>query len=572
MAENETGGTQQGSATREGGVRPKVINQATSGGKSKADATKVRASESAVQTTHATKPTINDQPTQPMISTVIANAKGGVAKNQITGAQTVLTSNAPKIISTNHWAVAFINKSSAKGFTVKFGVQRSNAQGTHFDSHLALDDNFKVTKLKTNETTRWDNIIFNSQLVMATFHLKDKCPEVGQFWRPEFAIKATAKKTWNEHPDELQDAGDLCDMADVLGATDQHSNELLKNIDGCQKTPWTAENMSGATMLRELSLPFVEQESLTSLIAQALAKSTQQEHRRMLVTLSALSTHLHHLPLPVAIATHLHDLSQAKFWAPTTLFKYMCTAQGALRLLPVYRKGGKSISLNTDPQWLLAMRGARQKAVEHIPNQPKAASSADVAKALHAAKGDTKENVRAVLMLGWLTAGRLGCIRQLKSEDLVFDKQQKTLHITFRRGKGVRCRRTAYTVTTLILSGAWWYELTNYVSKRPTFLFPRTLPDKAITTALSAAGIEQRSIRRGALQTMAAQNVPPEILMNFSGHSSINTLNRYLDFGKKRFDLASKCAKAATALWKTELLEDEWWDTEVPLSSSNFSG
>ena len=46
------------------------------------------------------------------------------------------------------------------------------------------------------------------------------------------------------------------------------------------------------------------------------------------------------------------------------------------------------------------------------------------------------------------------------------------------------------------------------------------------------------------------------------------TLNRYLDFGKKRNDLATKSLDAAKALWKEDLLSDSWWHiTPEPLHS-----
>jgi hypothetical protein len=278
----------------------------------------------------------------------------------------------------------------------------------------------------------------------------------------------------------------------------------------------------------------------------------------MLTKLQDLPESCHRLPLPIAIATYLWQESVQHQWKPTTLFKYLCTAQGALRILPLYRYSAPSVILSNDPIWSMVMRGARQSAVEHIPLQPKAATHDDIIKALKATTGFYKKHVRVIIMLAWLTTSRLGCIRQLKSEDIAFDRKKKTMNITFRRGKGVRARKQAYTVTTLILSAEWWKEIHRYVKERPSFLFPASLKDSAITTPLKKAGIEQRSIRRGALQAMAADKVAPETLMNFSGHTSINTLNRYLDFGKKRADLASTSTAAARSLWNDDLLDTAW--------------
>jgi hypothetical protein len=42
----------------------------------------------------------------------------------------------------------------------------------------------------------------------------------------------------------------------------------------------------------------------------------------------------------------------------------------------------------------------------------------------------------------------------------------------------------------------------------------------------------QRSIRRGALQYLSAQGVPEATMMHFSGHSRVETLRRYLSWGR----------------------------------------
>jgi hypothetical protein len=45
--------------------------------------------------------------------------------------------------------------------------------------------------------------------------------------------------------------------------------------------------------------------------------------------------------------------------------------------------------------------------------------------------------------------------------------------------------------------------------------------------------LEQRSVRRGALQQMADEKVPDETLLLFSGHKRLETLKRYLEWGRK---------------------------------------
>jgi integrase len=50
---------------------------------------------------------------------------------------------------------------------------------------------------------------------------------------------------------------------------------------------------------------------------------------------------------------------------------------------------------------------------------------------------------------------------------------------------------------------------------------------------ISNPTIGTRAIRRGSLQAMAEAGVEHETLMTFSGHTSVNTLLRYLNWGRK---------------------------------------
>jgi hypothetical protein len=59
--------------------------------------------------------------------------------------------------------------------------------------------------------------------------------------------------------------------------------------------------------------------------------------------------------------------------------------------------------------------------------------------------------------------------------------------------------------------------------------------------------LEQRSIRRGALQHTATEDeTSEEILMMFSGHRRVETLRRYLDWGNKHA-LRERRGKSAAA-------------------------
>lgn len=462
---------------------------------------------------------------------------------------------------------------------MKFGTLRPDTAGNMtviFSHTLNANEEVEVIPPRLEATRMWVKVLEESVVHTPLNSL----PKLRSKWSPHFLtafLSSRKPSTSAAQRDPLNsdrafhDIGDLPDMALVLSAANIPDSEVdkfaTKNRTGSpNQSPWPASAQSGATLLALLKKPVFPEDQLPPLMANALVKSTRLEHHRMLKTLSGIPDDLTHLPLPIAIVTHLYTLSKRKAWASTTLFKYLCTAQGALKILPLYRLDTPPIILSKDPNWTMAVKGARHLAVEHIPDQPPAATVDQVTRALSHATGTFKAHVRIIIMVGWLTAARLGCVRQLKSEDFSFKPESKQMDITFRRGKGVRARKSHYTVTTLIPASAWWAEITAFVKSKPGFLFPKKFPDTHLTKPLRFAGLEQRSIRRGSLQAMAALKTSPAVLMNFSGHISETTLNRYLDFGKKRADLASLSLEAAKALWKEQLATDEWWDiTPDPL-------
>ena len=471
--------------------------------------------------------------------------------------QEQLSDTVPKNKATVITALAFEDKTRPKDMRVVFGSVGSDGI---LVASSELNDKNIVTALD-NEKFNIAELLANNTFIKQTTVTHQ--PEMGAVWQPSFAKnfliyrQANAASARIQSDNQQVDVGELIDMGARHSLSD-FAQETLNASSRHSVAPVPAAALNGAQLVSLLSNSAIPAAQRPELINQALVKSTVQEHNRMLTKLLDLPETLHHMPIPIALATFLWDQSVELQWKPTTLFKYLCTAQGALRILHLYRNSAPSVMLSNDASWAMIMRGARQLAVEHIPLQPKAATIDAINKALRATSGTFTKHVRVIIMLAWLTTSRLGCIRKLKTEDFNFNETERTMDITFRRGKGVRARQQAYTVTTLIVSTEWWREITTYIKARSGFLFPLTLKDKFITDPLKVAGIEQRSIRRGALQAMAADHVTPAVLMNFSGHTSEKTLNRYLDFGKKRADLASASKAAARSLWNETLLDSAW--------------
>ena len=154
---------------------------------------------------------------------------------------------------------------------------------------------------------------------------------------------------------------------------------------------------------------------------------------------------------------------------------------------------------------------------------------------------------RVGLILQFYTAARVGDVAQLHVPDLQLDPSTRHVKVTIRRGK-VIARRGPYCVNTY-LSSDHFQELEAFIDKRARELqrIPQapTLFSYSVTQLASimrcdlraaspntAQPLTTRAIRRGALQTMAKNGVPVETLLTFSGHTNVNTLKRYLNFGR----------------------------------------
>ena len=114
----------------------------------------------------------------------------------------------------------------------------------------------------------------------------------------------------------------------------------------------------------------------------------------------------------------------------------------------------------------------------------------------------------------------------------------RKLTVTWARGKTV-ARRGPYTVHTIvpatpmpILSDSTMLALTA-TSTDTTLLFGGvTGPHLKLALRTADSALEQRSIRRGALQTLAALGMPLSTPLLFSGHSTEKMLLRYLGHGR----------------------------------------
>jgi integrase len=197
-----------------------------------------------------------------------------------------------------------------------------------------------------------------------------------------------------------------------------------------------------------------------------------------------------------------------------------------------------------------AADAARKEASAFEASAPKACTWEQMKEAVQKADQMTKEK----LVLAWLTCGRVGDVTQLKWEHVSL-KETGEMTVLFRRGKTAGA--TPHTVPTKC-PPQWLPILQNLLGtrKKGQFLWHAATPQartdmgRQVAAALKTVdrGLEQRSIRRGALQKMAEENIPDETLLLFSGHKRMETLRRYLDWGRKGSERTRRGQAAAAHL------------------------
>jgi integrase len=264
------------------------------------------------------------------------------------------------------------------------------------------------------------------------------------------------------------------------------------------------------------------------LVTAGLVRSTRLEHLRTLRFLAALPPQLAPLPLPTAIITMIDRVKAERRWRSSTLLKRLATAQGALALLPAYRTA-PPVQLAQCPLWRQAMRAAGIAARQELPKQPRPCSLQEVKTALSL---EPCLPTAAAIIIAWSTAARTGCVLQLDRADVAVNGD-RSLSVRFRRGKSARIRGP-YTVHTAPLEETMFRRLERWLAGRRTKLFASMTTGENIRSALRRVhpALEQRSLRRGALQALArSPGITDEVLMLFSGHTQVATLRRYLSWG-----------------------------------------
>jgi len=292
------------------------------------------------------------------------------------------------------------------------------------------------------------------------------------------------------------------------------------------------------------------------------AQSTSERHLRALHWLQqTIRAHpaLWPLTLDQAVLQAL-DLKAAAGrvrWLPQTHFRELTLLDGALASLPKYCTCATGVNLSRMfPAWRAAKAAWGRLAIEFQPVRQTAATFDEIATA---ASNTSDPQMRLFVMLLWLSCGRKGDVAKLQSTNVSLDQVSGRLTFFIEEGKGVLSRQGKCHVVSHCPT-RWRQEISRTLRQcQPnTRLFRPSLGTSGEIVNLlrtANAALNCRSVRRGALQTIAATgDVSEEVLMKMSGHRQVKTLHRYLDWDGVN-ELAHRRAQDAARALSSEIAE-----------------
>jgi hypothetical protein len=297
-----------------------------------------------------------------------------------------------------------------------------------------------------------------------------------------------------------------------------------------------------------------------------LAQTTRRQHIMWLDAIRGMPADLAFASLDAACVELVLRRAEARKWKWSTVASALSAVASALSHLPLYTNNERPIDIKTSPYYAGAMRRAQHLARVSVRTELSTPMTFDTYRQLVglATGGRTiKHDIGACLLLetAWHFAARVGDMRQVCPCDVVLvdrDNGEAGATVTFRYGKGASWWGP-YTIHAVI-PGDLAKRLTARTKKLPADQPIFASRDQAALSAcVAACDLTLRSIRRGALTHAAACGVPDHELQLLSGHKRMDTLLRYLGWGK----LSSTAQHAAVARNAREQVRGAGADADI---------
>ena len=346
-----------------------------------------------------------------------------------------------------------------------------------------------------------------------------------------------------DEPPMAEEVDDQLDQLAMAETADDWAATVQENFHMGQRAPAPQlALMTGRILVGHLDAALT---TPAALAADYLSKGTMTSHRAAIKLAEEIPVALLALPVGKALCLHYNHVAKLRHWKPQTLAKNLASLAGALKILPLYRNAS-GLQIMEDPEFACALRAAQKRARETDIRCPKAATFSEIRQAI---RMEGSLPIRVAMALSWCACSRVGDTLKLMTADVTINKEAQTMRLTWRRGKTVG-RTQPFTIATKIPQ-EWADMIERWAATRRTWMFPRTTTTKHVCDALRNANprLECRSIRRGAIQALAASGATTRTMMLLSGHASEKTLLRYLQWGQCGLNRLEEMTTAATALF-----------------------
>jgi hypothetical protein len=261
--------------------------------------------------------------------------------------------------------------------------------------------------------------------------------------------------------------------------------------------------------------------------------------------------YLQHSTISMACSLALHKLRRQLGWTWSTTHSMGGTLGSFMARIDMYAPA-KPVMLGTEGSWKDTMKGiTKQKHLAQV-KQALPLDSATVEKILAPLLADpSKHGAAFTLIIGWAHAARIQNITTLMAHN--FLNNMKSIRWDKAKTTAIRGK---YTTTSVY--GVHTEFVREYLTNLPPGRCVCTTSDAATMRKAIVAVNKQydlRSLRRGALQQLAANGVIWETLLLFSGHTTKKSLLRYLGWGEKYMADVQAGITAGQTLWPTNPIQ-----------------
>jgi len=229
----------------------------------------------------------------------------------------------------------------------------------------------------------------------------------------------------------------------------------------------------------------------------------------------------------------------------STIRTTLGTMIGAAVFFPSLRK------IVNDPRFKDYLKHVTVNTLSEEVKFPTALTAEHARKACTQFKSENHLEALALFSTCWATGARISDTLHIHRNRISF-QDAVTATVTLTEGKGVKARGQPYTLKFInpFLSAVRVLKQRN----SSTYLFDPKSWEKLrqqVRTKLRTLNptYELRSIRRGSLQHMATAGIALKVLQTISGHTSKQTLLRYLNWGTFATETLNEQVKASNLLW-----------------------